>query len=580
MPSDSEPSDLSDAAKVDFHWGVKVPLRDGICLSATVYRPRGLVARSPCIFALTPYIAQTLHERGLYFASHGYPFLSIDVRGRGNSEGEFRSHLQEANDGYDVVEWLARQAYCDGQVAMWGGSYAGYDQWATAKEFPPHLATIVPVASPYMGLDSPMVKNIFSPWRIQWLTFVSGRTGQDQMFWEHGAFWRAKFREWFESGRPFRELDAMVGNPSVQFQEWVSHPDAEAYWDQHNPSSEQYARLSLPILSITGCYDSNQPGALAHYREHMRVASATEQGRHYLIIGPWDHAGTRTPQARFGGIELGPASLLDLPKLHLEWYAWAMAGGPRPAFLEQRVAYYVMGRERWRYAESLDGVTAAFQPYYLDSGLQGAGDVLCSGMLSPEMSAGSASAAYSCDPRDVRDARLEAMMDPSSLTDQRMVFARRGKALFYHTPPLLRTTEVSGFFKLVAWIGIDQPDTDFEVSVYEIALDGGSLLLARDRLRARYRDSARAPQLVPTRDPLRYEFNRFNFISRRIAEGHRLRLVIGPIHSIYCEKNYNRGGVVAEESSADARTVTVTLHHDPAHPSALWVPIGQPDVVD
>ena len=139
---------LADAAKVDWQWGVKIPLRDGVHLNATLYRPAGQKDPRPCLFTLTPYISQSYHDRGMYFAAHGYPFLTIDVRGRGNSEGEYHPLIQEAKDGYDIVEWLAKQPYCNGKISMWGGSYAGYDQWATAKEFPPHLATIVPVASP------------------------------------------------------------------------------------------------------------------------------------------------------------------------------------------------------------------------------------------------------------------------------------------------------------------------------------------------------------------------------------------------------------------------------------------------
>ena len=127
---------LADAAKVEWQWGVKIPLRDGVHLNATLYKPAGLKEPRPCLFTLTPYIGQSYHDRGMYFAAHGYPFLTVDVRGRGNSEGVFQPLIQEAKDGYDVVEWLAQQPYCNGKVSMWGGSYAGYDQWTTAKEFP------------------------------------------------------------------------------------------------------------------------------------------------------------------------------------------------------------------------------------------------------------------------------------------------------------------------------------------------------------------------------------------------------------------------------------------------------------
>ena len=108
-----------DSASVSFKWGVKIPLRDGVKLSATVYTPAQQKAPAPCIFTLTPYIAQSYHDRGMYFAAHGYPFLTVDVRGRGNSEGVFHPMIQEAQDGYDVVEWLAKQPYCNGKVTMW-----------------------------------------------------------------------------------------------------------------------------------------------------------------------------------------------------------------------------------------------------------------------------------------------------------------------------------------------------------------------------------------------------------------------------------------------------------------------------
>jgi uncharacterized protein len=183
--------------QVDLRWGVKIPLRDGVRLEATVYTPRNQTAPAPCIFTLTPYIAQSYHERGMYFAAHGYPFLTVDVRGRGNSEGHFRPLIQEANDGYDVVEWLAKQPYCNGKVAMWGGSYAGYDQWAAASELPPHLATIVPAAAPYVGVDFPFRNNIFYTYDVQWLELVNGHAAQVDLFGDD-LFWKSYFRRWLE----------------------------------------------------------------------------------------------------------------------------------------------------------------------------------------------------------------------------------------------------------------------------------------------------------------------------------------------------------------------------------------------
>jgi len=565
---------LSDADRVSFQWNIQIPMRDGVRLSATVYTPRGQKSPAPCIFTLTPYIAQSYYDRGIYFASHGYPFLSVDVRGRGNSEGEFRPLIQEAQDGHDVVEWLALQPYCNGKVAMWGGSYAGYDQWATAKEFPPHLATIVPAAAPYAGVDFPIRGNISDTYLMQWLTMTSGHTSQENLFGDR-FFWASKNRKWLESGAPFKDLDSQLGNPSATFQLWLAHPHVDAYWDSYNPTAEQYAKLTIPILTITGSYDDDQPGALAHYREYMKSSSPEARARHYLIIGPWDHAGTRTPTAAFGGLNFGPASLVDLPKLHLDWYAWTMQGGAKPEFLKKHVAYYVIQAEKWRYADTLEGVTAESRAYYLDS-TSGADDVVASGSLGAATPKGKPDH-YVYDPHDLSTAALEATSDPSDLTDQSMVYAGRGKILVYHSPPFEQDTEVSGFFRLSAWLAIDQPDTDFSVSLYEIRQDGSSIPLTHDLQRARYRESAREEKLVTTLKPLQYNFEHFTFTSRQIKKGSRLRLVIAPINSIYSQKNYNSGGVVSAESMKDARTVTVTLYHDRAHPSTLFVPMGQKD---
>jgi uncharacterized protein len=564
-------ADEIDYAGVRLQSFIKIPLRDGVRLNADVYLPGAGDAPRACVLTMTPYISQTYHERGVYFASHGYPFISVDVRGRGDSEGEFRPLIQEANDAYDTVEWLARQPYCDGKVAMWGGSYAGYVQWVAAKERPPHLLTIVPAAAPYIGADFPTSNGIPSTYLIQWLSFTQGHTSKDAVFGDQ-KWWLAKNRRWFESGASFESLDGLLGAPPAAFREWLQHPDIDEYWDGYNPTAREYAGLQLPILTITGSHDDDQPGALTHYREHMKNAPDAERARHYLVIGPWDHAGTRTPRAEFGGLQFGPASLVDLPKLHVDWYAWTMLGGPKPEFLKNRVAYYVMFADRWRYADLLEAVTGETRPLLLDS-LGGADDLYGGGALVPAAKGGPPDH-YVYDPRDVSIGAIEEQVDPSSYLDQRVLNARNGKQLVYHSAPFTQDTEVSGFFRLSAWIAIDQPDTDFMVALYELRDDGESLFLSSQVARARYRESLRDPKPVATQAPLRYEFDKFNFTSQEIKRGSRLRLVIAPVNSIYMEKNYNTGGVAARETVKDARTVTVTLFHDRAHPSTLYVPIG------
>jgi putative CocE/NonD family hydrolase len=557
---------------VDFTWGVKISMRDGVKLNATVYRPKDQKEALPVIFELTPYISDSYHNRAYYFAQHGYVFAIVDVRGRGNSEGHFDPFMQEPQDGHDVVEWLAKQPWSNGKVAMWGGSYAGYDQWLTLREFPPHLATVVPVAAAHAGVDFPMFKNIWGAYDMQWLTFTSGVTPQQNLFGE-SSFWIEKFRELYLNHRPYKDLDKIVGNESTVFQKWVAHPTFDAYWQKLDITPEQYKQINVPILTITGHYDGDQTGAMTYYRDHIKYGTEEAKAKHYLIIGPWDHAGTRTPSKEVGGLTFGDAAMVDMNRLHVDWYDWTMKGGKTPEFLKKRVAYYVVGAELWKYADSLETIANAKKLLYLNSINGAANDAFHSGSLTEDKPGAVNPDQYIFDPLDVRPAELEKEEIKSYITDERSVLNLLGNGLVYHSEPFAEDTEISGFVRLVAWISMDVPDTDFGVDLYEIMPDGKSVQLTGDMLRARYRDSAVPEKLAKPGEINRYEFSGFTFFSRRIAKGSRLRLVLSSPNSIYLEKNYNSGGVVAEESGKDAHTAHVTLYHDSDHPSALELPL-------
>jgi putative CocE/NonD family hydrolase len=160
------------------------------------------------------------------------------------------------------------------------------------------------------------------------------------------------------------------------------------------------------------------------------------------------------------------------------------------------------------------------------------------------------------------------------MTDQSGLIAASGKVLVYHTPPFAKATEFAGFPKLSLWLALDQPDTDIAAYLYEIRPDGSSIELDSEILRARYREDLRKPVSVKSGVVERYDFDRFHFIARLIGKGSRLRLAIGPVNSKFFEKNYNTGGVVAEESGKDACTTTIMLYHYAMHPSALYMPVG------
>jgi predicted acyl esterase len=119
-------------SSIDTQWGVKIPVPDGVSLNATIYRPHEQNDPPPVIFTIAPYIGDSYTDRATYFATHGYVYALVDVRN--NSGGEFWPFENEGRDGFDVTEWLAKQGYCNGKVTLWGGSYAGFDQWSVDKE--------------------------------------------------------------------------------------------------------------------------------------------------------------------------------------------------------------------------------------------------------------------------------------------------------------------------------------------------------------------------------------------------------------------------------------------------------------
>jgi uncharacterized protein len=559
------------SSAVDMQWGVKIPTRDGVLLNATVYQPHAQKDPLPVIFTFTPYIGDSYTDRAMYFAIHGYVYALIDVRGRGNSGGEFWPFENEGRDGFDVTEWLAKQSFCNGKVTMWGGSYAGFDQWSVAKEFPPHLATIVPVAAAHPGLDFPFGFNIFAPYDMQWLTFTTGKTGNSNTF-GNSEFWGQKSRELYNSHSAFETYDKIVGNPSLIFQKWLQHPTDDDYYAAMVPSAEQYGKLSLPILTITGHYDGDQPGAFTYYRRHMQYGTAEAKANHYLIIGPWDHAGTRTPKREMGGLKFAEASALDLNKLHTEWYDWSMKSGKKPEFLKKRVAYYVMGAEEWKYADSLDTLANDKLTLYLASN-SNAQEIFHSGMLLTAKGGSTNADHWTYDPLNSQPGDAEPVDDPAPLTSQRSAFNLFGEGVIYHSEEFPAAMEISGFAKLTVWLTMDVPDTDLGIELWEVLPDGSAVQLSTTAMRARYRESLRQEKLVTAGKPERYLFDNFTFFSRRIAKGSRLRLIVASVNSPSAEKNYNSGGVVAKETAKDARTAHIQLLHDADHASVLELPV-------
>ena len=553
--------------------GVKIPMRDRVELAATVYLPPDAAIPHPTIVAITPYSADSKHGDGGYFAKNGYTYVAVDTRGRGNSGGKFQPFEGDGVDGYDVIEWVARQPWSNGKVAMMGGSYLGFVQWATAANRPPHLVTITPTAAVHPGVDFPHYKNINSTTFMQWLTDTYG-VADNQNADGDFMYWRQLSAMWYESGRPFSSFDEMTGMVSESFQKWISHPQMDSYWEGLAPKAADYKALNIPILSITGYYDDDQMGALTYYDRHMRFGQGTKG--HFLVIGPWDHAGTRNPSAELNGMKFAAESVIDMRALHLAWYDWTMKGGKKPSFLANRVMAWSMGSEKWVEYPKKEAMTSDRLVLNLHSDGH-ANTLATAGKLSVEPPAKDGSDEYVDDPlKRFTERALVGGEEypPSPLFGSRRSEIMSGDSLIYETAPLTEATHILGRMTFEAWLVMDVPDADFIVEVSEIKKDGTFVPIAIDFLRARYRDSLSTATLVTPGTPFKGTFDWFNFTNRVIEKGSRLRVIFGKIN-LPQTRNLHSGKDPNSETGSDGRVAHVQLLHDQNHPSRLVVPLGR-----
>jgi putative CocE/NonD family hydrolase len=163
--------------------------------------------------------------------------------------------------------------------------------------------------------------------------------------------------------------------------------------------------------------------------------------------------------------------------------------------------------------------------------------------------------------------------DKTAAIDQSFALCIGKDGLVYHSDPLPKETPLVGCPKVSVWVSIDTPDTDLQADLYEIQPDGTSIALWSDFRRLRYRESLRDAKLVKPGEIVKCDFDPGLFVARRLMKGSRLRLVVYSPNSIFWQKNYNSGGVVADETAKDARTAHVKVYHDAQHASSIALPL-------
>jgi putative CocE/NonD family hydrolase len=525
----------------------------------------------PAIMVLTPYNNDHNTRRGIYFAKNGYVFVTVDCRGRGDSEGIFTPFENAGIDGYDAVEWIAKQKWCNGKVATMGGSYKGMDQWLIAKNHPPHLVTMAPTATVCPGIDATRDRNIYRTYNLNIMSYVAGHIRNKENFFSEYNI--AKVKRNYRDHLPYADLLTALDSPNKQmqkvFKRWISHPTFDSFWKDMLPSKEDFEKFNMPILSITGYFDSDQPGHMYYYDHFQKYASEEAKSKMYFVIGPWDHSGTRRPVSGIGGLEFTENAVVNIFKLHKEWFDYTMKNGEKPDFLKDHVSYFEMGTNKWNYCSDLEGMSDQTLSYYLSSPSVNPQDIFQSGSLVEKPVNEKETDHVIYDPSV--PAFKGSGIGRNYLTSQ--AYVTEEGWLYYHTPVFREELEISGFVTLNVFAEINTKDTDFDFKLYEIKADGTNVYLGNGVMRARFRNTLEKEELIKPGEVNEYQIKTLNMFNRTISKGSRLRLMFGYLDSDQYQKNYNSGKDVSYETLKDAKTCTIKVHCSKKYPSSLSIPI-------
>nr|WP_254638977.1 CocE/NonD family hydrolase [Cohnella sp. GbtcB17] len=447
-------------------------LRDGVTLYADIYRPSD-ANPYPVLLMRQPYgrmIASTVsHAHPVWYASRGYMVVVQDVRGRGDSEGEFVPFAHEAQDGYDTVEWAAALPGSNGRVGMYGFSYQGATQWAAASLHPERLVAIAPsmtAADLYSGWMYPYgsfdVNNCL-PWAYQLARDTARRAGDTEAE-------AACTRIMAESGSILRQLPYSEGHPLLErympaYFDWARHPEYDDYWERFN-WLEPFCKQPIPALHIGGWYDFLLHGTIRSYTALQDAYSPSLF--HRLEIGPWMHI----PWGRrAGGYDHGPEADGGMHLLQVRWFDyWLKDDRDNDLFEEPPVRYFEPMTRSWvrkeRYESPLQ--EGDVRCLYLSGSETPANGALGGGRLverSESIQAESAPDVF------VYDARLPMPLSQTVPTD---VSGRqdRYEILVYTSAPLAEELQLFGSAKLSVRCQVMDGPTDLVASL-SLLLPGG-----------------------------------------------------------------------------------------------------------
>ena len=585
---------------------VMIQMRDGVRMAADIYLPAkngvALSDKFPTILERTPYNKEApgAVREAIWFTQHGYAVVKTDVRGRFKSEGVWRMMLDDGRDGYDTIEWIARQQWSNGKTGMVGTSYPGGTQHAAAEMNPPHLTTIIPVDSlSNVGIAGFRHSGAFELRFVNWIFNIAGPDAKEGI--ENPVIGEALKKNAALIKEQIWTLPIKKGTTvfkyAPEYEDWLieamRHGDYDDYWKQIGYSvidnTKNYA--DIPVYHVTGWYDSWTRQVWMNWQ----ALSKTKRAPQRLIIGPWTHGGEGRNVA--GEIEFPREAALSFNEWRVRWFDHWLKGADNGAERVAPVRIFVMGggdgRKSangrlqhggvWRDEQGFPLARTKFTPYYLQPDMS----------LSPDKpQLASSHTTYRFDPANPvptlggNISSHTGLMDQGGM-DQRcrpnvvgcrdnLSLSLRNDVLVFQTPPLTEDMEVTGPVEVKLWISSTALDTDFTaklVDVYPPNPDfpaGYDLNIGDSIIRTRYRDTLEHAKLMKPGELYQVTITLYP-TANLFRAGHRLRLDISSSNFPRFDINPNTGEPLQQHRRQN--TADNTVYHDRTHPSYIMLPI-------
>jgi putative CocE/NonD family hydrolase len=515
---------------------------EGVTLSALVALPDSK-ATVPTVLVFDIYAnPEQDAKKAQEYADRGYAGVVAYARGKYKSPDAITPYEHEARDAHAVIDWISKQPWSNGKVGMIGGSYNGFTAWAATKHRHKALKAIAVSAAAIPGQGLPMHNNVFLSANYAWAFYVSNNKLLDDALYSDRDRWQRHTINWYESGRAYRELDAVDGTPNPFLQRWLQHPAFDSYWQSMVPYGKEFARIDIPVLTITGYYDDGQISALQYFTEHMKWRRKAE---HYVVIGPYDHFGThaRTKPAVLRDYSIDPTAQFDSNELKLAFMDYVLRGAPRPEFLADRINYQVMGGDEWRHVPNVAAMHRNSQRLYFSPMRADPYNA-----LTPEAPLPGSSVPLKVDLADRENWWHGSHTYPWPIVQGPLEKVTESR---FQSLPYAQATTVSGAFTGELNVTINKRDFDYTVTVYEAMPDGKLFHLGYALHRASFeRDPAKRHLLEPGK-PTRLKFST-TWVSRRMQPGSRLLVLLDVHKKSMAQINYGTGKDVSDETAADA----------------------------